>query len=316
MPPADKRRVLMTRALVVAVCVAATAAACAVPAGRDAAVPAAGVDSGPFDTAGADAAPAEVPANATAPADMSAVGSAAPDAADPVAVDPDDTGWRDLDAGAALASRVLAVRDASGTVLDRALVVRIDPAAYRFDVAYRPGAPQSLAAWQAETGAAVVINGGYFTEENVATGLIVAAGTPSGASYGDFAGMFSVTDAGPEVRWLAQRPFDASEPLVAAVQAFPLLVRPDGQAAYPEDNGAAARRTVIGQDHVGRIVLVVMPLGGLSLHGLSEWLAASELDLRIAFNLDGGASSGLLLPDGTGEPSLAPLPAVITVEGR
>lgn len=226
-----------------------------------------------------------------------------------------DGGWRALEEG--LEARTMAVLDPSGALIERPIVVRIDPGRYAFDVAYRPGAPQPLTAWQAKTGAAVVVNGGYFTEENVATGRIISAGTPSGLSYGDFAGMFAVTASGPEVRWLGQRPFDASEPLLAAVQSFPILVRPDGGAAYAEEDGKVARRTIVGQDGAGRIVLAVMPLGGFSLHALSEWLAAADdLDLRLAFNLDGGASSGLLLPDGSGDPGLVPVPAVIVARRR
>lgn len=266
--------------------------------------------------------PAEAGAVPHAPSP--AADTAAPEEAGTGAVDGDGIdvaaagaadGWRGIAPG--LESQELAVRDAGGALVDRALAVRIDPARYAFDVAYRPGEPQSLAAWQAETGADVVVNGGYFTEAHVATGLIVAGGTPSGASYGDFAGEFAVTAAGPEVRWLAERPHDPAEPLVAAVQAFPLLVRPDGQPAYPDDGGLPARRTVIGQDAGGRIVVAVLPLGGLTLHALSTWLAgAPELALRIAFNLDGGASSGLLLPDGTGEPGLSAVPSVIVARAR
>lgn len=251
--------------------------------------------------------------DAPAPVEGGAGGAEAGGAA--VGADAATAGWHAIASG--LESRELAVRDAGGALVERALAVRIDPARYAFDVAYRPGEPRSLSAWQAETGADVVVNGGYFTEAHVATGLIVAGGTPSGASYGDFAGEFAVTAAGPEVRWLAEQPHDPAEPLVAAVQAFPLLVRPDGEPAYPDDGGLPARRTVIGQDPAGRIIVAVLPLGGLTLHALSTWLAgAPELGLRIAFNLDGGASSGLLLPDGSGEPGLSAVPSVIVARAR
>ncbi|MEO8083904.1 MAG: phosphodiester glycosidase family protein [Ardenticatenales bacterium] len=249
------------------------------------------------------------------------VPSAMPDAAAELsdAVSPasagSETAWHDIAAG--LSTRRAVVNDAAGQRIERPMLVRVDPGRYRFEVAYRPGAPQSLSAWQAETGAAVVVNAGYFTEENVATGRIVSAGTPSGLSYGAFAGMFAVTESGPEVRWLGERPYDEAEPLQEAVQSFPILVRPDGGAAYSEEDGRVARRTIVGQDRAGRIVLAVMPMGGLSLRALSEWLAtARDLDLRLAFNLDGGASSGLLLPDGTGDPGLVPVPAVIVARER
>ena len=300
---ADARRASARAAAALFLC--APLAACTPPADDDlrAERPAVEVEG----AADVGSAPSAVDDRPTDPAAMPDAGSAA--------AERDDTGWREVESG--IVTRVMAARDGAGTIVDRPFIVRVDPASQPFGVAYRPGSPQSLAGWQAETGAVVVVNGGYFTEENVATGLIVAGGTPSGASYGDFAGLLAVTDAGPEVRWLAERPFDPAEALTAAVQSFPILVRPDGTPAYPEDNGAAARRTVIGQDRAGRIVLIVMPLGGFSLHGLSEWLAAAhELDLRIAFNLDGGASSGMVLADGSGEPALVGVPAVILVGGR
>lgn len=267
-------------------------------------------------TSGADArAPSPVTATAAAaPADPAAGGADAI-AADVASLGDATDGWRAIAPGLETAERV--VRDAGGAVRERPLVVRLDPERYAFDVAYRPGEPQVLSAWQAATGADVVVNGGYFTEAYVATGYIVAGGTPSGASYGDFAGEFAVTAAGPEVRWLAEHPHDPAEPLLAAVQAFPLLVRPDGQAAYPDDDGLPARRTIIGQDGQGRIVIAVMPLGGLTLHALATWLAGpADLGLRIAFNLDGGASTGLLLPDGSGEPGLSAVPSVIVAKER
>ena len=64
----------------------------------------------------------------------------------------------------------------------------VEPAGYDFAVHYRPGDPLSLADWQAETGALLVVNGGYFTEALVATGLVIVDGQPVGVSYGEFAG--------------------------------------------------------------------------------------------------------------------------------
>jgi hypothetical protein len=202
-------------------------------------------------------------------------------------------------------------------LLEVVTLFRVDPAFFRFDVAYRPGDPQTMQTWQAETGALLLVNGGYFTEAYLATGLIVAGGQASGQSYGSFAGMLAVTAAGPTLRWLAEEPYDPAEPLRAALQSFPILVRPDGSAAYPDDGGPPARRTVIGQDQRGRILFLVAPYGSFTLHALSRFLADSDLDLRLAVNLDGGTSSGFLLADPS--ESITPLvrlPAVIAVYPR
>ena len=225
---------------------------------------------------------------------------------------PVDSGWETLQPG--LERRRLRILGESGQLREQVTMVRVDPAYFRFDVAYRPGAPLALAAWQQETGALLLVNGGYFTETYAATGLIVIGGEPAGSSYGEFAGMLAITAAGPELRWLAEQPYDPEEPLLAGLQSFPILVRPDGAPAYPDDGGPPSRRTVIGQDRQGRILFLIAPYGSFSLHALSQFLAAGDLDLRLAINLDGGTSSGMLLADPAESIApFVPLPAVIAV---
>jgi uncharacterized protein YigE (DUF2233 family) len=230
----------------------------------------------------------------------------------PTATVQPDSGWQLLRPG--LERRIINLFGSQGRQIETLYILRFDSALYRFDVAYRPGEPQLLSQWQADTGALLVVNAGYFTENYIHTGRIIAGGQGSGASYGDFAGMFVVTDAGPELRWLRQRPYDPAEPLRAAVQSFPLLIRPGGTIGFPDEDGRLSRRTVVAQDRDGRLLFLLAPWGGLTLHQLSAYLAASDLDLEIALNLDGGASSGLLLAEpAEGMPAFVPLPAVITV---
>lgn len=233
----------------------------------------------------------------------------------PTATVPADTGWQLLRPG--LEKRVINVMREDGRLAESVYILRFEPALFEFGVAYRPGEPLSLEQWQAETGALVVVNGGYFTEMNVATGLIVSNGQASGVSYGDFAGMLAVTAEGPELRWLVERPYDPNEGLVAAVQSFPLLVKPGGLVGFPDEDGLVNRRTVVAQDRQGRILFLLAPRGYFTLHRLSVFLAASDLELDIALNLDGGTSTGLLLAEpaeGIGAYTL--LPAVITVDER
>jgi uncharacterized protein YigE (DUF2233 family) len=223
-----------------------------------------------------------------------------------------DSGWQELRPG--LARRVLNLADEERGWQENVTILRIDPAGYRFDVAYRPGRPLPLPNWQDETGALLVVNGGFYTEAYEATGLIISQGRQSGSSYGAFAGMFAVTPAGPEVRWLQQRPYDPAEPLLAALQSFPILVKPGHIAGFAEEDGQRARRTVVAQDKAGRILFLVAGMGHFTLRELSHFLASSDLELEVALNLDGGPSSGLLLAEPALHiPAFAPLPAVITV---
>jgi len=212
----------------------------------------------------------------------------------PTATPEPDSGWETLRLG--LERRTL----------------RLQPDQYRFEIGYQPGEPQSLAQWQAETGALLVVNGGFFTEAFVATGLIVMEGKASGDSYEGFGGMFAVTEDGPELRSLAERPYSPNEPLTYALQSFPLLVKPGGELGFPEEDSQYARRTVVGQDRNGRLLFIVT--SSITLHQLSRFLVTSDLDLDVALNLDGGPSSGLLLAESEeGTAALLPLPAVILV---
>ena len=230
-----------------------------------------------------------------------------------------DTGWERLRPG--LERRIINLPGDTGEPFEHLFMLRIEPEAYRFDVAYHPD-PQTLEAWQSETDALIVLNGGYFRGEEgayVPNGLTVVDGGAIGSTYGEFAGMFAVTRDGPELRWLAQEPYDPSEPLLAALQSFPVLVKPGGVLGFPEqdEDHRAARRSVIAEDRNGRVLFIVVSRGNFTLHRLSAYLVSSDLDLYIAINLDGGPSSGVLLASPWEEvPALAPLPIVITVLDR
>ena len=231
---------------------------------------------------------------------------------------PDNSDWEQLHPG--LERRTLSIMD-EGKYLDSLYILRLEPEYFQFDVAY-DASGLTLDQWKAQTGALIVVNGGYFRLEGetyVPNGLTVTDGVAQGVSYGDYGGMFAVTETGPELRWLVQQPYDPVEPLLAALQSFPILVKPGGELGFTaehEDN-LTARRTVIAQDRDGRILLMVAPQGNLTLHQLSAFLTASDLELDLAFNLDGGPSSGILLAEPLEKiPALSPLPIVITVYKR
>lgn len=232
---------------------------------------------------------------------------------------PLDTGWQPLRPG--MERRTITLLNPTGQSTEQLYLLRLEPAQFQFSIGYRPGQPQSLADWQQETGALVVVNGGYFTPEFTATGLTVVDGQPSGVSYEGFGGMFSVTrdvtQEGVEVRGLEERPYSPTEPLLFALQSFPMLVKPGGQVGYPEEDGLPSRRTVVGQDQNGRILFILAPWGSFTLHKLSLFLANADLELETALNLDGGTSTGLLLADPPEQvPAFAALPTVILVNGR
>jgi exopolysaccharide biosynthesis protein len=165
----------------------------------------------------------------------------------------------------------------------------------------------------------VVVNGGYFRREQgefVPDGLIVSGGEAFGESYGECAGMFAVGAAGPESRWLKTKPYDPAEKLRAAVQFFPMLVKPGGETGFPAESadGIRARRTAVWQDRLGRIRSLVAAKEYFTLRRLSVYLHDSDFGLDVAMNLDGGLSSGMLVDEPRETvPAQTVLPIVIVI---
>jgi len=131
--------------------------------------------------------------------------------------------------------------------------------------------------------------------------------------------MFAVSGDNARVRSNVQEPY-AGEPLTQAMQNFPMLVLPGGAPNMQiDDNGRSAPRTAVAQDRSGRIVFVASPTPAFTLTEFGQWLAASDLDLEAALNLDGGTSTGLVLHSGNrtlGTDSWVQVPNVIIVEGK
>jgi hypothetical protein len=74
---------------------------------------------------------------------------------------------------------------------------RLDQNQFRLDIAYHE-TPQSLEAWQTETNALLVVNGGFFRIENenyIPNGLTIVNGQIFGSSYDSFAGMLAIHDS-------------------------------------------------------------------------------------------------------------------------
>ena len=224
---------------------------------------------------------------------------------------PPDSGWERLQPG--LERRTIRLLNENGRQTDQLYILRIDSIFYNFGIAYSPGQPKSLAAWQEETGAMIVVNGGFFTEEFLATGLIVVDGQASGSSYVGFGGMVTMRQGGVDVRSLVERPYTPTETFDYALQAFPMLVL-NGAPAYQNDDFDAARRTVMGVDEDGRLLLILSTWGSFTLTELSAYLAHADFGLVNALNLDGGTSTGLILA-GPSEsiPAFVAVPSVITI---
>lgn len=229
---------------------------------------------------------------------------------------PRDSGWQVIAPG--VEYRELKIEQ--GERSDRLRIARIDPTQHRLRVLYDPDRPRRVGEWLAESNALVAVNGNFFDPQNHALGLVIQDGQRrAGVVYEGFGGMLAVGGDDVRVRWNVQEPYH-DEPLTYALQNFPMLVLPGGTPNPDiDDNGQVSLRTAVAQDRSGRIIFVVSPTPTFTLTEFGQWLAASDLDLEAALNLDGGTSSGLVLRSGNqrlGVDSWVNVPNVIVVEPR
>lgn len=268
---------------------------------------------------------AALPLEAVTPAEIVRPSIPAPATHTPVprvistAVTLPEAGWALLQPG--LERRVIEIYNYQNQHVESLHIWRLDQKYFRMDVAHA-ASPKSLDTWQKETNAFIVINAGYYSIANelyFPDGLTIVSGKATGRSFNGFGGMLAIKSSGAELRWLVDKPYDPYEPLQAALQSFPILVRPGGELGFgaERENHVGARRTVIAQDEDGRILLMVAPQGYFTLHQLSLYLTESDLNLDIAVNLDGGGSTGILVanPREIISPT-RPIPFVILVHHR
>jgi hypothetical protein len=179
---------------------------------------------------------------------------------------------------------------ADGHEVDRISLARIDPARFRFAVRNDPAGDRDLEAWMRELGAALVINGSYFSRDGTPDTPIVSAGVRLGprhyiANHGAFlasAHSVGVRDFASLARHIALR--GANDAMVS----YPLLLARDGSSRVNADPRWLANRSFVGEDHDGRIILGTTADAFFSLERLARFLREAPLDLAVALNLDGG----------------------------
>ena len=223
------------------------------------------------------------------------------------------TDWLDLAEG--LQWRKLAPK---GDELAQLIVVRINPQKYRFRAIYRPGQPLSLSGWRKlEANASVIVNANFFDTNNRALGLVVSDGASHGSAYQERGGTFMIRYGEASVVANRSESLPSIKAIEQAAQGFPLLVEQGRQAYFATTGGERTRRTLIGIDRKGNILIMVAPFLGLSLANLSAYLPATDLDIEAAFNLDGGGSTMIALPGADYyQPSLDPVPMILAVYPR
>ncbi len=201
---------------------------------------------------------------------------------------------------------------------DTVTIVRFNLNKVHLKVGYQPSKPLAIDEWMQQEQAIAVINGGYFDQNNATTALVVSNGQSFGTSYNGFGGMLAVDAQGNvSLRSLNQQPYDPNnEQLQQATQSSPMLMI-DGKRTQFNANSASQRRSIIAQDTQGRLLFIASPGSAFSLDELADILASSDLSLKTALNLDGGASTGLYVNAGNQHiaiDAVTTLPIVIIVK--
>ncbi|GAC1423364.1 MAG: phosphodiester glycosidase family protein [Ktedonobacteraceae bacterium] len=201
---------------------------------------------------------------------------------------------------------------------DTVTIVRFQLNKVHLKIGYQPSKPLAIDEWMKQEQATAIINGGYFDQNNAATALVVADGQAYGTSYNGFGGMLSVdTQGNVKLRPLNQQPYDPNnEQLQQATQSSPMLMI-NGKRTQFNANAASQRRTIVAQDTQGRLLFIASPGSAFSLDELADILASSDLSLKTAVNLDGGASTGMYVNAGNQHVAIdavTTLPIVIIVK--
>ncbi len=200
--------------------------------------------------------------------------------------------WQTLAPGLAIRDMIITTDEDTGARKLHFTALKVDPELLHLEVMQDTLTPRTVTAWRDDLGALAVINGGYFTEENLTAGFLIAQGVRSGtANKNGYAGTFYLKANGTAgIRSTLLEPYTPDEDLAGAIQSYPLLVL-DSIPQVLQDSGKLARRTIVATDIDGNMLLMV-GRDFSTLYEVSQALAL-EAGILTALNLDGGSSSGM-----------------------
>jgi hypothetical protein len=169
-----------------------------------------------------------------------------------------------------------------------------------------------------KAGAIAAINANYFDEKGRPLAYLKTAGKEINrtvSKHALYTGVFGLGESGPFVTHRDEfQPGQAAE----ALQAGPLLLHRRASVEVLSGLGRYARRSVIGIDKDGRILIGVSDtvVGGLSFAELQQLFAQPKWQMETAelLNLDGGGSAQLYVKSGKFEewlPGTSDVPVAI-----
>jgi hypothetical protein len=205
----------------------------------------------------------------------------------PLPTTPGDFEWRSVARGFEVANLPVI---ANGAEVDQLLLARIDPARFRFAVHNSSAGDKDLEQWMTYLGAALVINGSYYSRYGSPDTPLLSGGTLMGPrQYDARAGAFVASAAFTGIRDLAHQSWQAAfHGAHDAMVSYPLLLSENRANLAVPASRWVANRSFVGQDKDGRIVLGTTSDAFFSLERLAAFLRQAPLGLTLALNLDGG----------------------------
>ncbi len=178
----------------------------------------------------------------------------------------------------------------SGVVVDRMMLVRLDPQCYQFSIHWDPTGTRTAEEWQREFGATVVVNGSYFGHNFVPLTPLRTSGHPAGpTTYDSTHGAFVAHGHHVDILDLQDLDvFKTINPFPDAMVSYPLLIDHRGENRAIESKTWLASRNFVAIDGDKHVVLGTTETGFFTLYRLGEFLKDGPLELRVALNLDGG----------------------------
>lgn len=175
--------------------------------------------------------------------------------------------------------------------------------------------PKFVSDW-ATASSTVVINAGYFDEDNSPSGYLVAEGQRYGKRMFDQerSGLIVIAGGKLSIRDLKSKPVEEGEKFEFALQSYPFLIK-NGAGAIAQDSGLKARRTAVGMDRSGNVYVLFVQSSSFSLYEFMNVLLQTKISFQDVLNLDGGPSSGIVIRSGEYEKvynSLTPVPSVLS----
>lgn len=192
-------------------------------------------------------------------------------------------------------------------------VVKIDPKLSTLSLKYNQEG-KTVGQWTQDQSNVIVMNAGFFKENNEPVGLLYIDGQRRDAHRVNpsASGLLLLNQNRVQILNLANSPIPDESALKNALQTFPVLID-KGNIVANENLTKQDRRSAIGVDKEGKVYLITADYPHLGLYDFSKTLHDSSLQFTEVLNLDGGGSTGMAINIGEYKDLIESISAVPTV---